>query len=330
MLPSSDAISLCTHSRAIRPGDAASAADWIIRDLAVPHNLAIVLPALLRELIAKEVLRGEVVDCVDPGSGKVEFAAFGLTGFLSNALAIEYLNAPFPHLALELLDGTRRSRGTGAFLDYDQIARANAREGLTLFPLLWLQRSNDPASPETRSLLMASQQSFLRIHRGYRLARILTETTADRAEAFRAGGFRERHRIPAGTPLPLSGGVLKREHVVFEAQRSDFESVLPGSTISYLFFYSPPRCGFTQFERQVLERAANNLTDEEIAEGLRIRPSAVALRWRSIYARIGERVPGLLNTRANHGHASRGKEKRRRVLSFINEHPEELRPYPIR
>ncbi|MCG2645268.1 MULTISPECIES: helix-turn-helix transcriptional regulator [Bradyrhizobium] len=280
-------------------------------------------------LISEEVLRGAAVEYLGQPSRVPVLVAFGLTGFLSNALAAQYLAGPYPHLELDLLHQADQSRGSGPFLSDEDIAKANAGEGLTAFPLLWLQRTNDPKEPEAQALQMASQQSFLRIHRGYRLARILKETTADRAEAFRAGGFQERHRFPVGTPLPVLGGMLKQEHVVFEARRSDFESVLPGSTVSYLFLYSPPRCGFTQFERQVLERAADSLTDEEIALALGIRPGAVALRWRSIYARVTKHVPAWFDAHASPGSMSRGREKRRRVISFVTEHPEELRPYPI-
>src|SRR5205085_5016232 len=113
-------------------------------------------------------------------------AALGLTGFLNNERAARYLNSPYPHFELALLDEARRDGSKGPFLDYDDVARANAGAGLTAYPLLWLQRLNDHQAPETRALLMASQRSFLTVHRGYRLSRILNETTADRADAFLA------------------------------------------------------------------------------------------------------------------------------------------------
>jgi hypothetical protein len=57
-------------------------------------------------------------------------------------------------------------------------------------------------------------------------------------------------------------------------------------------------------------------------------PGAVALRWRSIYARVGDRAPSVLRESvAAHGSHGRGHEKRRRVIAFVNDHPEEMRPY---
>ena len=319
-----------TRARPITVGDAKEAAAWIIRDFPVTPELIDDLPLLLARLVRDEVLRGEAIEYFYGSSRQPVLAGFGLTGFLHESYAAKYLAAPFPYLELDLLDRARESGGSGQFLDLDDVAQANAREGLTAVPLLWLQRSNDPISPETENLQLANQQSFMRVHSGYRLKRIIKETTADRAKAYRAGGFREHYRIPVGTPLSLSNGTLRQERVVFEAKRSDFVGALPGSFISHLFIYHPPRCGFTRFERQVLERAAGNLTDGEIAKELGISPGAVALRWRSIYTRFATQASAWFDAETNSGSgASRGREKRRRVISFVRDHPEELRPYSL-
>jgi hypothetical protein len=166
------------------------------------------------------------------------------------------------------------------------------------------------------------------MHRGYRLSRILKEAPAYRAEAFVNGGFRERCRLPAGSPLHFCGRKLEREHVVYEVTRAQIDATLPGSAVGPLFDYRPPRCGFTRAEKQVLLLATEGLFDAQIACQLGISAGAVALRWRSIYARVGDRAPSVLrdseSARASHG---RGHEKRRRVIAFVNDHPEEMRPY---
>ncbi len=317
-----------TRTRAIRPADAAHAAAWIARDFPVSEDLAAALPSLLKRLISQEILRGAVVEDIHgPKGQRANVAAFGLSGFLDNERAARYLDSPYPHFELALLEETQRGRGKGAFLDDDDVARANAGEGVTAFPLLWLQRSSDPQAPETRALLMASQQSFLRIHRGYRIYRILKETSAERADAFVAAGFRERHRLARGTPLRIGNGNLRQEHVIFEVTRRDFERTLPGAAISPLFAYHPPRCGFTRPEQRVLERSLDHQTDEDIAAELGITATAVALRWRSVYARVTARLPTVLRAGPNASATVRGKEKRRRIVAFVEAHPEEIRPY---
>jgi hypothetical protein len=49
--------------------------------------------------------------------------------------------------------------------------------------------------------------------------------------------------------------------------------------------------------------------------------------WLSIYDRVGQCAAELLVDGANPGADSkRGKEKRRRLLAYLQDHPEELRP----
>lgn len=314
--------------RPIVPRDAAKFSAWMQRDFPVPTRVAPVLTPLLSRLIEAEILRGTAVDIVDNLTSEPVLAGFGLVCFVTNSLAETYLAAPYPHLELELLDQAARGGGRGSFLDHDEVAGANAGDGLAVIPLLWLQRTNDPNADEARALMVACQQSFLNLHRGYRIASIIKEASANRAALFVAGGFRERCRLAIGTPLRFDGRTLQEEHVVLSASRSDFDGSMPGSAISHLFTHHPPRCGFTRAEKQVLCRAIDHLTDDEIAAALRIAPGAVALRWRSIYARLAERVPFALHTAAIHSSAARGREKRRRVVAFVGEFPEEIRPYP--
>ena len=207
---------------------------------------------ILKALISQGILRGGVIEYLGGRGQKPSPVAFGLTGFLSNAFAQQYVASPYPHLEIALLEQARSSDGKGRFLDHDEVAQANSGQGLTAFPLLWFQRATDPALAETRLLLQAGQQSFLRIHRGYRLHGILKEAPADRIQAFVDGGFREDARIASGTPFGFSPRKLEREHVVLGASRADAERTMPGTMISHLFVYQAPRCGFTQFERQCL------------------------------------------------------------------------------
>jgi DNA-binding CsgD family transcriptional regulator len=314
--------------RTMSPTDAEMVSGWIAREFPLPSSLAADLPALLVRLISEETLGGVVAEHIEDTSRQPAVVGFGISGFLNEACVLEYLAAPYPHLELDLLDRCRCGRSRSTFLDYDAIAQGNAREGLTLFPLMWLQRTTDPADPESRALLTLGQQTFLRIHRGYRLNRILKEARADRAEGYVNGGFRERCLLPAGMALRFPGMKLERDHIVFEVTKSQVEATMPGIAVGHLFSYRRPRCGFSRAEKQVLSWAADGLTDAQIARQLGIGTAAVALRWRSIYARIANRSPAALQEdRPQPNTRGRGQEKRRRVLAFLNDYPEEMRPY---
>ena len=172
---------------------------------------------------------------------------------------------------------------------------------------------------------MAGQQSFLRIHRGYRIARIL-KMMAHRAYVLWPGdsgnvaGFRSAPGCRSAKKCCCKSTSSLRPVGQKLATR------LPGSMISHLFAYQSPRCAFTRLEKQVLERAIEHCTDEEIAVALGITSAAVTLRWRSIYARVAERAPFALKPQTGSAAVVRRKEKRRQVIAFVDIHPEEFRP----
>ncbi|WP_211452674.1 hypothetical protein [Collimonas antrihumi] len=68
--------------------------------------------------------------------------------------------------------------------------------------------------------------------------------------------------------------------------------------------------------------------DEEIAAELGIAWNTVRKRWGDIFQRAEDALPGIFgNAPAANPGAARGVEKRRPLLVFLEEHPEELRPW---
>ncbi len=319
--------SLIRRARAMNAGDAAGAAEFIIRFNPVPDRLARLLPDVLKRLILAEMLSGVVVEHIHDSDVRPTLAAIGISGFASDRWADGFLASPAPHIDLTLFDQASRDGQEPAFLSHNEIAKANTEYGLTLLPLLWLQVTDDPADPEAHALLRLGQQNFIDRHRGFRLARIIKETWAERAFAFQGGGFREHCRMPAGTPLSFHPEqTLERDHIIYTVTRQDIEANWPGTAVGLLFAHEPPRCGFTRAEQQILACAADGLTDARIAKDLGITTAAVSMRWRSIYTRFLECAPPALRFEEDSGGA-RGLEKRRHVVAFVSEHPEELRPY---
>jgi DNA-binding NarL/FixJ family response regulator len=319
--------SLIRRARAMNAGDAAGAAEFIKRFSPVPDQLARLLPDVLERLISEEMLSGVVAEHIHNDDVRPQLAAIGVSGFACDRWADAYLASPAPHIDLMLFDQASRDGQEPALLSPAGIAKANAGDGLTLLPLFWLQVTDDPADPEAHALLRLGQQYFIDRHRGYRLARIIKETWASRAFAFQGGGFRELCRFPKGTPLNFHPQKkLERDHIVYTVTRQDIEANWPGTAVGLLFANEPPRCGFTRAEQQILARAADGLTDVKIAKDLGITAAAVSMRWRSIYTRFLECAPPALHFEEDSGGA-RGLEKRRHVVAFVSEHPEELRPY---
>jgi hypothetical protein len=64
------------------------------------------------------------------------------------------------------------------------------------------------------------------------------------------------------------------------------------------------------------------------ASRLRYRPiTHLKKLWRGIYERIEDRMPEFFGTEASTDEGRRGPEKRRQVLAYVRQRPEELRPW---
>lgn len=120
--------------------------------------------------------------------------------------------------------------------------------------------------------------------------------------------------------------IIREPHIAGmtrEAERSR-----PGSWAGAIFDYHPPQMEFSQGEQQLLLAALSGRTDEELCDYLGAALSTIKNTWRSIYNRAASRLPELFPgaPQANAPVYLRGKEKRRRLLGYLREHPEELRP----
>ena len=87
------------------------------------------------------------------------------------------------------------------------------------------------------------------------------------------------------------------------------------------------RC-FNRSEQRLLSWALPGATDEELTEMLGMSLSTVKKMWVSIYRRMEDGLPELIANQlpSDIPPTGRGREKRRRLLAYLREHPEEFRP----
>jgi hypothetical protein len=69
-------------------------------------------------------------------------------------------------------------------------------------------------------------------------------------------------------------------------------------------------------------------TDEELCRDLNTTVPAVKSTWRTIFTRAASRLPDVfeVTTQVDALSGQRGKERRRLLLAYLRDHPEELRP----
>lgn len=85
--------------------------------------------------------------------------------------------------------------------------------------------------------------------------------------------------------------------------------------------YIPPRFRLTSGQKQQIILASSGLSDSEIAERTGRSVEAVNRMWSRIYERVDDVMVPLLSA------SPLGNNKRQKLLSYIANHPEEIRPY---
>jgi DNA-binding NarL/FixJ family response regulator len=115
---------------------------------------------------------------------------------------------------------------------------------------------------------------------------------------------------------------------ILEVTRAMAEQQL-GTWVHQFFAYRKPKMGLPPSEQRLLSAALQGGTDEELAEMLGISLSAVKKMWASVYLRIESSKTSDLEFARNEN-GDRGREKKHKLLVYLREHPEELRPYSMK
>jgi hypothetical protein len=164
-------------------------------------------------------------------------------------------------------------------------------------------------------------------YRGYRLRRAMREATdAADVEYMRSHGvygsifmFEDFHRAHPGNPW-------NRDRALMVSTREDALR-RPGSVPALLQAFREPVLALSDCHKQLLEKAVHGLTDDELARALRLKRPTIKKRWAAVFHHIGLVKPDLLAGRDHPDRFTRGPQKRHRLLEYLREHPEELRPW---
>jgi hypothetical protein len=248
----------------------------------------------------------------------------GISVFVTDEFLQELKSSPFwlgPELVLRIV------QGKSPVLSGSQLRDANTSGGLNI--AVW-QRGVLPGEVTRAEISNTIMKAFVEAHRGFLQKEIVLQAeTAEHAESCRTiGAFLWNAAVGSyegmdGVPAER---LLRGPHVL--GMSRDLASKLGGSWGASAFLYSPPRFGFSRGEQRLLSRGLEGGTDEEIADKLGISLVAVRKRWRAIYDRVAEIAPELApNLVLENGRSGeRGKSKKQRLLAYVREHPEELRP----
>jgi hypothetical protein len=287
-----------------------------IRDLA---------PAWLR-LLKCEAQVAAVMEEINGFRATICFV--GVSVFVTDAYLRELKTPPLRWMGPDFV--ARIMRGDSPLISGKQVRELNSGDGMNCVVWEGCIRSGYEQHGEIHRKLL---DLFIHLHSGY----IWKEVTAQQMESverfewmLKSGGQLwnpTTRRYEEWVKKDLRE-IMKVPHlagVTREAERGR-----PGTWVGALFDYRPPRMGFSPSEQRLATLALGGRTDDELADDLGASLSTVKSTWRSIFNRAASCLPELFATLAEAdvdlNVTARGKEKRRPLMAYLREHPEELRP----
>jgi DNA-binding CsgD family transcriptional regulator len=249
---------------------------------------------------------------------ETRLVGFGLSVFATDAFA-ERLDRGQPLLSRAFLE--QWESGPRPYLTKKEIAAANAGDGLNLLILHygWCEH----VTPEDMTTLQHLQtERFIQQHAGYLTKEYLHEFFGPQLRDFMlAAGLVLKHDSRGETWRDALAGVAEEDWPYLAVHGA--EPSRPG-TITSIFRSKAarPRFGLSPGEQRLIELALEGRSDDELAAALSLSPWTVKKRWQRIYGKVETHEPSLF---ASEGDKLR--QRRRYLLAFMREHPEELRPF---
>jgi hypothetical protein len=277
-----------------------------------------------RRLLGSEAMSTAVYEEVNGTAIRV--CGFGVGVFVRAEFIRDVKTPPMFWFGAEL--SKQINAGNSPVLSDREVREANSGEGLNL--LVWeaVPRPEFSARPDLYHLMV---EAFRELYRGF----LLKEMITSQAESVQ----RLKWAVDAGGLLWDPGKAryveslrrnaeefIQKPHIVGITREMEFSRL--GSWVGTLFDYQPPRFGFSRSEQRLLcaALAGESGTDNELAESLGVSLPTIKKMWLSIYRRVNNHRPETIRDFVPVEVTERGKEKRRPLLTYLREHPEELRP----
>jgi hypothetical protein len=256
---------------------------------------------------------------------ETRICGLGVAVIVNDRFLEEIKTPPFFWIGPEL--ARRIPQGESPLLSDKQVREANSHGGLNL--VVW-EAFVRPECADHIHLYNTMTSTFVEEHRGYFWKEIIC-VQAESVELYQSllrtgamlydgtSGWLEPPDIP-------SLEFVSNPHVMGTTRETAMKR--PGSWVSSLFDHSPPQFRFSRSEQRLLRAAFHGLADEELSAEFGISLSTVKKTWRAIYQRAASLLPkpASPNSAAEMATRARAKEKKRRLLAYLRNHPEELRP----
>lgn len=312
--------------RPMRPKDVAPCVEIVAQHPFVASRYAGILPdlrAVWLSLLGREAFRAYVYE--DLLDIPPRLVGVGCSAIISDEFLREVKTPPFFWTGAEM---TRRIKsGRSPLLSDKQVREANSDGGLNVTIWEGAVRAGDMHRVEVSNSFLST---FIELHRGFLLKEVVGQASTPDVLAYALHSgylFVSSEDGEYTETMDKPPQALICEPHITGLTRELAPSRL-GTWASTLFVYEAPRFGFSPSEQRLLLTALLGGTDEELADELGISLSGVKKAWHSIYERVSAHNPELVpaTTLSEEGTAERGKMKKQRLLAYLRDHPEELRP----
>jgi hypothetical protein len=199
------------------------------------------------------------------------------------------------------------------------IGRSNAGEGVVLLALHYRQRVHDLNDPYALRVLNVAHEAFRVDHAGYNIRAFVQQALLSDERWLAVAGFRRCSEPVAGPP--------EQQTALYRVTRDEAAAMLPGISVRHVFEHQPPRFRLSAAQRRLLWLALFDDSDEPLTQRLAVSAHGLKKLWRGIYERIEDIEPEFFGDATADDDGKRGPEKRRQVLAYVRQRPEELRPW---
>jgi hypothetical protein len=272
-------------------------------------------------LLTARSFQAVVFESDEPIQGH-RIVGFAASVFVSAGFAEGEAADPKPGLNARLIASIVSSKSV--VLTAKELAHANAQGCLHLIILQGGAMVDGLTREQREDVLRLVSFASLSLHDGYQVVEVLIEvTSAAEIELMKQFPNYKVQSTLEDYHRRNPGNSWNRDRALFAIDFAHGPAFVVKTGRRF-----EPALRLRTSDQDLLAAALKGSTDLELSKDLGLKLSTLKKRWASVFNRVAIAKPDLLpGPDDNFDGQARGRQKRHRLLAYVREHPEELRPF---